>query len=416
MAARRDRTRRAFVLDVGNASCNIIALGKSRAIIIDCARSSYLPLRVLRRLGIKTIEVLVVTHNDIDHVGGAAGIVERYPGTINKVYYLCDRPLEDIMLFRLCKNEIAQGRMEDEDVIRLELSQKQEPLFEDEGTNIRLELLAPTFMDNQEAVKTGDPNQTSGVLVFAHGESRVVFSGDSKIAQWAGIRRRYGKVRCGVFVVPHHGGDIGDEPDGLCFYEHFVDAGYAIVSCGTRNQYGHPHPDVIASLAEHSEHVLCTEITDWCFGRFRVSNDTTTALKRREVPGEVIDSLEAIRGREFAGRKPFDRAVCSLIGRQKYRWYGHLIRQATIVGDSLKGLEGGLVRPLEEERRRADPTTMRHDDGKPADERGIACAGTILLGIGDEKVEVPVVSRHRDAARRLREASDWHPLCQRCIR
>ena len=78
--------------------------------MVDCARSSLVPLRLLRRCGVKTIEALVLTHNDADHVGGAAGVLDSYRGCVKKVYWLQDRPPKTMRFLDVCDREITEGR------------------------------------------------------------------------------------------------------------------------------------------------------------------------------------------------------------------------------------------------------------------------------------------------------------------
>src|SRR5262245_58045351 len=98
-------------LDVGQASCNVILFGKKRGIVIDCARTSDVPMRVLTDY-VEVLEVLALTHNDIDHVGGAATVISHYaerPGP--QIWHLADRPFEDINLVKLIEEECRAGNL-----------------------------------------------------------------------------------------------------------------------------------------------------------------------------------------------------------------------------------------------------------------------------------------------------------------
>lgn len=66
-------------LDVGKADCNIITLG-NKVIVIDTGYSSTTEtvMQELDGKNIKTIDYLIISHFDKDHVGGAADILNNY--------------------------------------------------------------------------------------------------------------------------------------------------------------------------------------------------------------------------------------------------------------------------------------------------------------------------------------------------
>jgi beta-lactamase superfamily II metal-dependent hydrolase len=99
-----------YFLDVGQGSSNVILLGNRRAIVIDCGPAAHVPLRLLHRY-VDQIVALVVSHNDSDHHGGAAGIVAAYPRAIDQVYFLQDRPVEQIGLYAVVQDALNRGLM-----------------------------------------------------------------------------------------------------------------------------------------------------------------------------------------------------------------------------------------------------------------------------------------------------------------
>ena len=74
------------VLDVGKADCILIQESAGGAMLIDTGtrESASAILEFLRARGIDTLETLLLTHMDKDHIGGAAAILqavkaEQYP-------------------------------------------------------------------------------------------------------------------------------------------------------------------------------------------------------------------------------------------------------------------------------------------------------------------------------------------------
>jgi beta-lactamase superfamily II metal-dependent hydrolase len=62
------------VLDVGHGNCAILRDTKA-VTVIDCPPALTL-LETLERLGISTIDQVLISHADVDHVGGLVNLLE----------------------------------------------------------------------------------------------------------------------------------------------------------------------------------------------------------------------------------------------------------------------------------------------------------------------------------------------------
>lgn len=100
-----------WFLDVGQGTCNVILLGGGRAIVIDSGpQGAYVPLRLLKR-HVHTLEALVISHNDADHDGGTARILQAYPKAIRQIYFLADRPVKYMRTLALIEAEGKRGNL-----------------------------------------------------------------------------------------------------------------------------------------------------------------------------------------------------------------------------------------------------------------------------------------------------------------
>lgn len=246
--------------------------------MIDCGISGRVPLLLLRRY-VDHIEALIVSHNDRDHHGGASSIVAAYPNAIGRVCFLQDRPVEWIKLYSVVKRALNEGRLSSEP-IRLERDDAPRILFSEPERDLSLELFFPTFQDNLDAQITARPNETSAVLVLFCGSRKIVFPGDSSIADWQRVRNRLGApIVTDVLNVPHHGGNVageqrrGESPaeyririekEMRWLYSEGVRCKLAVISVGTSNQYGHPHVAAISALRWSGASIICTQITPRC--------------------------------------------------------------------------------------------------------------------------------------------------------
>lgn len=345
-----------WFLDVGQGMSNIILLGDGRAIVIDCGpRGCNVPLLFLKRY-VSVIEHLILCHNDADHAGGAAGIIQAYPRAIRNIRFLSDRPSGYLRVFQLLKHERRAGNLLCEPE-RLEVSEKPQCVFSDVSSGIELHLLYPTFTESLEAQSAGTrrANATCGVLALFCGRRSVVFSGDATIEAWEALASRLsGKLplQCDVVAVPHHGGhllptEIGETEDERGgreetflrrLYSKILHPRYAVISVGTNNQFGHPIPATITTISSLGVRVLCTEMTPHC------SSDLESVRPGLVTPAPPSRSTRQVRTSR-AGRSK-DVGCCGSIiaeiGAEKVaisRWSEHQIALDNAV-------DAGTVRPL----------------------------------------------------------------------
>ena len=190
----------------------------------DAGARVLLPL--LRARGESQVDMLMLSHRDADHVGGAAALMAGVP-------------------VRLLSSSLEEGhplRAGSTPHRRCEAGQAWE------WDGVRLEVLHPLASDYAAPDK---PNAISCVLSvqgLAQGRpTRVLLTGDIEVAQEAALVARLGSaLRADVLMVPHHGSRTSSSAPFL----QAVQPGVAVVQAGYRSRYGHPAPDVMARYQE----------------------------------------------------------------------------------------------------------------------------------------------------------------------
>ncbi len=262
-----------YFADVGQGTSNIILLGKRRAIVIDAGkRASDLRL-LLHGLCVDRIELLALSHLDDDHSGGAPAILTEFRGRIGPVCYPNDHRALTTPFWERVAAEVKAGYLDTRQLLRMECEDTPKALWRSRASQAELKLFSPTFGENQDAIRREDTNATSGILVLKVGDNRIVFPGDSPLAQWRGVRERRGAaLDCEVLAVPHHAGVIwpGHWDDARVaaelawLYRDAVRPRLAVISVGTSNADKHPREEVIAALRATGAAVICTQITTKC--------------------------------------------------------------------------------------------------------------------------------------------------------
>ena len=200
----------------------------------DAGKRMLLPLMQAR--GEPRIDLLMLSHADADHVGGAQSIIDRMPVLALRSSLSANNPLRANPLPHIAC-EAGQGW---------------------EWDGVRFAILHPFASDYRPGAKT---NSLSCVLrvVGADGASALLTGdveapGESRLVARARVDAAAG-LRSDILVVPHHGSHTSST-DG--FLE-AVRPGVAVIQVGYRSRYGHPAPEVVARYADHSIPVVRTD-------------------------------------------------------------------------------------------------------------------------------------------------------------
>ena len=163
----------------------------------------------LRSLGIGQIDILMVTHRDSDHAGGAASV--RSALQVDKV--LSSTGEADAEPCRAGQAWTWDG--------------------------VRIDVLHPLTDDYDEKRKS---NNLSCVLRIEAGGRRMLLTSDIEARDEAALLLRDpGKLAADVLLVPHHGSRTSSTPEFIAA----VGAQHALIPVGYRNRFGHPKADVV---------------------------------------------------------------------------------------------------------------------------------------------------------------------------
>jgi competence protein ComEC len=219
------------VADVGQGSA-ILVRTRGHALLHDTG-AQYTPdsdagtrvlVPLLRTLGVQRLDLLMLSHRDSDHVGGAAAVLSALDvGAISSSLEAAHPLLTWARQQRRC--EAGQSWQWD---------------------GVRFEVLHPQAADYARI--GAKPNTLSCVLAVtdARGQ-RLLLTGDLEAEQEARLVREHGSaLHSAVLLVPHHGSKTSSSAPFL----QAVAPRVALVQAGYRNRFGHPAPVVVARYAE----------------------------------------------------------------------------------------------------------------------------------------------------------------------
>ena len=191
----------------------------------DAGQRVLLPL--LQSRGEARIDRLMLSHRDIDHVGGAATLLKALP-------------VSD-MLSSLEPGHPLQAMVAEGQALRCEEGQSWD------WDGVHFEVLHPQAADHGRKLK---PNALSCVLRVSGQEGSALLTGDIERAQEARLVAAGAPLQSDILVVPHH----GSRTSSTAGFLDAVGPKVAIIQAGYRNRFGHPVAEVLARL--EARHVL----------------------------------------------------------------------------------------------------------------------------------------------------------------
>jgi competence protein ComEC len=240
--------------DVGQGDCSTIRLPNGEYVIIDTGAIGSPVVDWIDRFR-PMIHAIVLTHNDSDHAGSLASILDLCPERIRTVYMLRDRDSNDpkfANLFRLaCEREKKGLRL-----LRLEVGAY---IWRSGTGDTELYVRHPSMSGNENA---STPNNTSGIITLsAGGRIRFIWAGDCSVPR---VRRCCGAAQPDVLIGPHHGGPRRAQDLSSIRALQELSPKNVYISVGTGNGHGHPYPAYIKQLEISGCDVRCSQLTPQC--------------------------------------------------------------------------------------------------------------------------------------------------------
>ncbi len=217
-------------LNVGQGDAIFIESPTGRQVLIDGGPNRAV-LRALARVMPwydRSIDVVIATHPDADHVTGLVDVLQRYAvSLIVETGVSADTPQAESMLA-----SVARERAE-------RLSARRGQII-DLGGGAFLEILFPDR--EPEGMET---NTASIVARLVYGDTAFMLTGDSpeQIEHYL-VQIDGEELRSAVLKAGHH----GSRTSSSLLFVGMVNPSYAVYSRGCDNTYGHPHAEVKETL------------------------------------------------------------------------------------------------------------------------------------------------------------------------
>lgn len=213
-------------LDVGQG-LSILVESQDDILLYDGGDRSHSSMVVsyLKQQDITTIDYLISSHYDEDHVSGLIGCLNVFEvETVIGADYVHDSKLYDSFV------SIVSDK-------NLEILHPQVGTEFPFGTG-SFTILSPETLSN-------DSNNNSVAIKLTNGSHSFLFMGDVEHKSETAIIASGIDLSCTILCLGHHGSANSTSWD---FLKATVPE-YAVISCGTDNKYGHPDEDIMEKLS-----------------------------------------------------------------------------------------------------------------------------------------------------------------------
>lgn len=238
-----------YFIDVGQGDCAVITTPDNKVAVIDTGglknydTGSRILVPFLHQLGKTKVDVLLLSHGDHDHAGGAAGLAKymQIDRIIVSDVHNCTAAEKQLLAAASAKAEQAVAGA-----------------VYDLGDGAVLKIL-------NTAPPGAEGNDTSVVAAAEYCGHRVLFTGDISEEREA-LLDNIGKAE--VLKVAHHGSKNSSSEAFLAQ----VQPAIAVISAGQNNSYGHPHAETLERLQALGCRIMRTDL----MGALKVTFDGDT--------------------------------------------------------------------------------------------------------------------------------------------
>lgn len=227
-------------IDVGQGDSALVITPHGRAFMVDTGgvrEGSYdigsrVDVPYLLHYGVLKLDYIFLTHAHDDHAGGVKGILTKIPvGAIGIGHEGAGDYLQTFGTGELGKIKKLLVPLQEGSSIELD--------------GVRIDILySPESRKVQESQLQATGNEFSNLIRVSYGGASFLFTGDLVAEQEQQVLANGTNVASTVLKVGHHGSRTSSSQEFLTA----VNPGWAVISCGYNNSFGHPHKEILNRL------------------------------------------------------------------------------------------------------------------------------------------------------------------------
>jgi competence protein ComEC len=268
---------RVTMIDVGHGNAALLELPKGYNILIDGGGFSDnsvfdIGARIIApflwQKKIKTVDTLVLSHANSDHLNGLIYIAEHF--NVKNVW--TNNEAANTLGYKKFMEAIRKNR--------IYMPEYKEVAGIHDINGVRLDICYPSvdFIKKRKVERWRNVNNNSLVLKASFGSESFLFPGDIEIrAEYELAAIAGDKLKSTVLLAPHHGSKTSSSE---MFIEK-VNPEVIIISSGWKSRFGFPHPSVLQRYKEKGCRILGTARN----GAVSMSTDGQTLTIKPTITG-----------------------------------------------------------------------------------------------------------------------------------
>lgn len=215
------------MFEVGEADCHLIKYPYNKnTILIDTGKNEYKikneVIPYLKSIGIKKIDYLIITHGDLDHIGGSITLINNFQ-------------VKNVILNKGTFTDIEKELIKN-------LNKKKIP-YQININKINLSNHTIYLLNN---TKYNNENDNSIITYFTYQKYKFLYMGDASITTEDNLLENYNLNNISILKVGHHGSNTSSSKDFISQ----INPSISLISVGENNIYHHPNKEVINNLSK----------------------------------------------------------------------------------------------------------------------------------------------------------------------
>lgn len=264
LASYSDGKLHVYSFNIGQGDATFIETPKHTQVLIDGGPDASVlgQLSSVMPFYDRSIDLIVLTHPQLDHLFGLVEVLKRYSVghvLMTGVEYK-SRTYDEF-------NALIAAQH-----IPVWIARAGQRIALDDTATI--DVLYPLESDQGMQTTPNDVNDTSVATLLTYGKEKFLMMGDAQIGEEVGLINSGQNINIDVLKLSHHGSKTSTS-------QLFLDKttpSLAFASMGLNNRFGHPSPEVVQRLASSSIPFYRTDLQ----GRMDISTDGNTLSVKTE--------------------------------------------------------------------------------------------------------------------------------------